>query len=335
MKQETLISIIITNYNYAKYINESIDSALSQSYPNIELIVVDDGSTDNSRELIKCYENRIISINITNVGQTGAANVGFDASHGEVVIFLDSDDCLLEGAVESLAKPLMNDDTIAKSQGYLTVVDKNGVPTGQRIPEKFDPSGDYKNSMLAYGLKGRCRNAYTSGNAWARWFLELVIPLPQEKQLAVDGCLNSICGLFGQIESIDQAVATYRVHGSNKGPVTMVFSAKSLRKIVDREDWCTNYLADWSRKLGHDAPTDKWRKHKVSWRRNLFIHSLDNMDGIAPRQSFNELVFSPFRTGKSIKFKDIGISASLTILWFLPKKQALEMARRMLGLQTK
>ena len=335
MKQKTLVSIIITNHNYAHYIKESIDSVLSQSYPDIELIVVDDGSTDNSREIISSYENRVTSINITNIGQTGAANVGFDASQGEVVIYLDSDDYLLEGAVEALVKPLINDYLTAKCQGYLTVVDIDGNPTGERIPAQFDPSGDYKNSMLAYGLKGRCRNAYTSANAWPRWFLEQVMPLPEDKKLAVDGCLNSICGLFGKIESIDQAVAAYRVHGSNKGPVTMVFSAKSLRKIVDREDWCTNYLTDWSRKLGHDAPTDKWRKHKVSWRRNLFIHSLDNMDGIAPRQSFNELVFSPFRTGKSIKFKDIGISASLTILWFLPKKQALEMARRMLGLQTK
>src|SRR5579862_7959674 len=105
-----LASIIINNYNYGRFLPEAIDSALQQTYPHTEVIVVDDGSTDRSREIIAAYGDRIIPVLKENGGQTSAVNSGFAASHGDVVLFLDADDALEPSAVEQAVRAL--DDTV-------------------------------------------------------------------------------------------------------------------------------------------------------------------------------------------------------------------------------
>src|SRR3954469_17707313 len=99
-----LVSIIIDNYNYGRFIGDAIDSALAQTYANKEVIVVDDGSTDNSREIINGYSGRIQSVFKNNGGQSSALNAGFAASHGDVVYFLDADDVLFPDAVENVIR---------------------------------------------------------------------------------------------------------------------------------------------------------------------------------------------------------------------------------------
>src|SRR5687767_6151914 len=85
-----LVSIIIDNYNYARFLPAAIDSALGQTYPNTEVIVVDDGSTDTSREVIRSYGGRVVPVLKENGGMMSAYNAGFSVSRGEVVVFLDS-----------------------------------------------------------------------------------------------------------------------------------------------------------------------------------------------------------------------------------------------------
>ncbi len=93
-----LVSIIINNYNYARYLATAIDSALAQTWHPLEVIVVDDGSTDDSWAVIERYGERVHAIRQANGGQGAAYNAGFAASRGEWVIFLDSDDVLDVGA---------------------------------------------------------------------------------------------------------------------------------------------------------------------------------------------------------------------------------------------
>jgi glycosyltransferase involved in cell wall biosynthesis len=86
------VSVIINNYNYARFLNAAIDSALNQRYPLIEIIVVDDGSTDDSREIILSYGDRITAIFKENGGQASALNAAVAASRGNILCFLDADD---------------------------------------------------------------------------------------------------------------------------------------------------------------------------------------------------------------------------------------------------
>ena len=96
-----LVSIIINSYNYSRFVTQAINSALNQTYPSVEIIVVDDGSTDNSPSIISGYGNRIISVFKENGGQASAMNAGFAASQGEIVCILDADDLFLPEKVSS------------------------------------------------------------------------------------------------------------------------------------------------------------------------------------------------------------------------------------------
>jgi glycosyltransferase involved in cell wall biosynthesis len=96
-----LVSIITPTYNRASYLEETINSVLSQDYPNIEYIVLDDGSTDNTREILAKHQSRIIWESHPNMGETRTVNKGITMSHGEIIAIVNSDDPLLPKAVSS------------------------------------------------------------------------------------------------------------------------------------------------------------------------------------------------------------------------------------------
>lgn len=92
MDEKPLISVVISCYNYAKFLNDSIDSALNQSYSNIEVIVVNDGSTDNSHEIALGYGDKIRYFQHENAGLSYTKNFGANQAAGEYIAFLDADD---------------------------------------------------------------------------------------------------------------------------------------------------------------------------------------------------------------------------------------------------
>ena len=102
MSYSPLVSVLINNYNYGQFIEDAIESVLSQSYKNIELIVVDDGSTDDSKAKIMRFANRVTAIFQHNSGQASAFNAGFAASHGDIIAFLDADDYFLPEKIEKI-----------------------------------------------------------------------------------------------------------------------------------------------------------------------------------------------------------------------------------------
>ena len=95
-----LISVIIPNHNYSEYIQESIQSVLNQTYTNVELIIVDDGSTDDSINTIQRFEGRVQLIKQSQAGVSSARNTGFKAAKGELICFLDADDVWLPEKLE-------------------------------------------------------------------------------------------------------------------------------------------------------------------------------------------------------------------------------------------
>lgn len=99
-----LISIIIPIYNVEKYICRCVESVVNQTYPNLEIILINDGSTDSSGDIIYSYKNRdnIVIIDKENSGQSDCRNIGYKISHGEYLYFMDSDDILEPDAIEIL-----------------------------------------------------------------------------------------------------------------------------------------------------------------------------------------------------------------------------------------
>ncbi len=106
---EALISIIIPVYNVEKYLEECIESCINQTYRNIEIILINDGSTDNSLEICQKYaniDNRIIVKSISNSGVAHARNVGIGVSKGDYITFIDSDDFVDKRYCELMYKVL-------------------------------------------------------------------------------------------------------------------------------------------------------------------------------------------------------------------------------------
>lgn len=134
---QPLVSVIIPLYNSEEYIAETIKSALNQTYKHIEVIVVDDGSTDNSLAVAKQYESEKVRVyHQENSGAPVARNYGFRLSKGQYIQYLDSDDLLtphkIEKQVEALSKK--DDDAIATSSVF---VDKDGVQSLWPMPEIY------------------------------------------------------------------------------------------------------------------------------------------------------------------------------------------------------
>lgn len=115
------VSIIIPAYNVGKYIHKCIQSCCEQTYNNIEIVIVDDGSIDNTWDVIQKfagYEERIICIKQKNKGVSTARNTALDVSTGEWVLFLDSDDWLEKNAVERLITHVKDEDVLICSDCY-------------------------------------------------------------------------------------------------------------------------------------------------------------------------------------------------------------------------
>lgn len=119
------ISVIIPTYNYGHFLQDALESALNQTYKNIEVIVVDDGSTDNTQQMLKPYEGRIINIYKKNAGLSAARNTGIEHASGEYIAILDSDDVWHKDKLRKQLKLFENDSDLGVVSCYATQVDND------------------------------------------------------------------------------------------------------------------------------------------------------------------------------------------------------------------
>ena len=209
-----LVSILINNHNYADYVGPCIESAVAQSYGNIEVIIVDDGSSDASVEKIlkkMAHYPSIRLITQDNSGQAAAMNAAFSVAKGKYIIFLDSDDLLdREAAVEAVAA--FRPDT-AFTQFFLRTIDDQGLPTGLHPFCHTVESGEMFRQILA---SGNFRFMPTSGNAFSREALKRIFPFPNN----TGGYAPIHFWLLqrlraGRVETLPRILGSYRIHGKN------------------------------------------------------------------------------------------------------------------------
>ena len=120
-----LVSIVTPSFNQGKFLKRTIDSVLSQSYPNIEYIVIDGGSTDESIDVLKSYGNKFQWVSEKDDGQTDAINKGMRRSHGQILAYLNSDDVLLPGAIQSVVEFFKSHPNCGLLYGNADYVDVN------------------------------------------------------------------------------------------------------------------------------------------------------------------------------------------------------------------
>ena len=276
MSELPLASIIISNYNYGRFLAEAIDSALNQNHPRTEVIVVDDGSTDHSREVIARYGDRIVPVLQENRGQASAFNEGFRRSQGDVVLFLDADDALFPTAAARAAEAL-RDGQIVKVHWPLRVVDELGKPTGKTCPREL-AEGDLRDKILKDGPW--CVAAPpTSCNAWTRRFLESVMPVPErDYRICADAYLVTLGWVSGPTRRIGEPQGGYRLHGgSNYRGLPLL---QKLRRDMEIYDLLCALLGEYFSRQGVTNDPESWKRRP--WAPHQIYQASRELAGIIP-----------------------------------------------------
>ena len=210
------VSVVVTNHQYGRYVGAAIDTALAQDHDDVEVVVVDDGSTDDSRHVIAGYGDRVVTVLRPNGGQAAAMNDGFAACSGDAVIFLDGDDELEPDVASRVAALLDARPEVGRVQYPLAVIDADGRATGERVPVDGRPlfEGDARPRLAT--CPDDLRWQPTSGNAFRRAVLERVMPIPEaELRLCADFHLSTLTPLYGHVAVLAEPGGRYRVHGRN------------------------------------------------------------------------------------------------------------------------
>ena len=211
------MAIIVNNFNYARFVGRAIDSALGQTYDAVNVIVVDDGSTDGSREVIASYGAAIVPVFKENGGQASAFNAGFAQCAEELVIFLDADDMLSPDVGGRVVAAFENDRSLTKVQYPLEVIDAEDRRSGIVNPAPYLPrrSGDLRREELSFPFD--LTWTATSGNAFASPSLQRIFPVPeQDYPLLADFYVVHLTPLLGRVAWLDGVGGYYRVHGGNR-----------------------------------------------------------------------------------------------------------------------
>lgn len=208
-----MISIVVTSYNNEKYISKCIDSALSACQTEGEVIVVDDGSTDGSKQVIESYGDRITALSKENGGQLSAYIAGFKLARFDWLLFLDCDDAVDPKSFAKL-RPLLQEG-VSKLQYRLGVVDSNGNRTGELVPSMKMGCMDETKSLALYG---EYASPPGSGAIYSRSVLEKLFPLIGESfslPTSADAPLYILAPSLGRVVSVNEVCGFYRKHDSN------------------------------------------------------------------------------------------------------------------------
>lgn len=240
---EMLVSVLVNNYNYSRFLNQCIDSILSQSYRSIEIIVYDDGSNDDSIETLANYEDSIKVIANQNFGsfpsfnQANAINQSFFASKGEIIFLLDSDDFFHPEKVARVVQEFIsNPDVLLVQDSAFLFVDGKVVGNHNSASTAFDYKAlYYKHNWTAYYNP-------TSNLSFRRQYLHDVLPLKMDALWRVwpDVRLSRLVPFFGQVRSIPEPFTYYRRHSSNdsaamnKRPVNALKNQYAHHVFVNR-----------------------------------------------------------------------------------------------------
>lgn len=214
------ISVLINNYNYGAYLDYCLASVANQTLQAHEIIVYDDGSTDNSLEVIERWKSGVTVLAEPNFGKHPGVNQGnaiyqaFLCSTGDIICLLDSDDAFLHNKLAEVAKQFERHPDAVMVQHPFREIDAHGRYTGVIRPrlKKVDPMSYICRTHNVLGLFTQ-----TSGLSFRRNYLEVVLPLRQDQLETVwpDVRLSRHAIINGPIITIHKPLSEYRVHGKN------------------------------------------------------------------------------------------------------------------------
>jgi glycosyltransferase involved in cell wall biosynthesis len=227
-----LVSVLIANHNYARYLAAAIDSALGQSHADVEVVVVDDGSTDDSRDVIRSYGDRVVSLFQPQRGQVAALNAAFERSHGELVCLLDADDVFLPDKVERVLRAWRSCPQACLVHHRMQIIDANGRPLHKPFPRRV-LQGDLRDRVARSG--GWFLHAPSGALSFPRSFAERLFPVPTHGAAPgpeVDTYLARPAALIAPVVGLPDALTLYRIHGANRGATAARASRSAAHSLA-------------------------------------------------------------------------------------------------------
>ena len=223
------VALVVLNYNYGRFLEAAIDSALNQSVPYEQILVVDDGSTDGSERLLERYRGRVELLYKLNGGALSAALAALTRVHCNYVHYLDADDFLMPRARELIGKHLHGSPV--KLQFRMRCVNQGNALQSviPAYPETYDNAAMQRDNQLL----GMFICPPTSGNVFR---CDVLRALPLQKldpRDYIDGTPNLAMPYCGEVKSVDEVIVSYRLHGSNVSQHELP-TKENLSKEVDR-----------------------------------------------------------------------------------------------------
>ena len=293
------ITVIVPVYNVENYLNKCLDSIITQTYKNIEIIVVNDGSTDNSGEICQEYaqkDNRIVYIEQGNAGLSAARNTGLDNMSGDCVTFVDSDDWIEQDYLETLYKKIVEYQADIAVGNYYSFNESEGMfyfhILGDSYYEKvYDNVSIFENlydsqEMKSFALISAWGKLYKAG-----LFEQLRFDIGK---LGEDGYLNQKIYLLAEkIVYIHKGIYSYRIRNNS---LSRTWKEKWMHALVDAMSERITLLAN----LGYPL-----EKHLAIYRQML-EGSLSNgkVSGLEETPTYKELETKKYLLDKLEKIKN-------------------------------
>ena len=214
-------SVLINNYNYGKFLKETIDSVLHQTYNDVEIIVYDDGSMDESLSVLDTYGDKIKTIKNKNFGkvpslnQAHAIEEAYKISSGDIIFFLDSDDLFHENKIKRVVDEFKKNKKLVCVQHTFKLIDKNSNLLKKRKRPVFSgvnlPKAIYFTGRLDFFF------TQTSGLAFTKNCLNKLLPFKEDKYLKLwpDLRLTRNAVFIGDVIMLNEDLGFYRLHQNN------------------------------------------------------------------------------------------------------------------------
>ena len=308
------LAVVITSYNYEKYIANTIDSVLNQRNDRVELIVVDDGSRDNSWEIIKSY-NLEKAFLLENRGQAKACLYAIEKSKASFFLFLDSDDALMPGSLSEILNRL--DSKVAKLQFSLTPIDATGAVIGPPTPTlaNYRRRQELINEIISTGTY---TSSPTSGNVFCRELCKIAEEVDYE--ISIDGVTLIAAPLYGDVVSISKPLGYYRIHGQNNSGHGTKLNIRSIENDIKRFKDRLNHFFDIANRKNMLLPRPAESRMFYLCERKAF-RSIVLGQGLSFSVLPN-LIASLWRLGKSSGHK-IAMSIFFFLCCILPAPRAI------------
>jgi glycosyltransferase involved in cell wall biosynthesis len=244
-KNNPLISVLMTAYNAEKHIGLAIESILNQTYKNIEFIIVEDCSVDNTWDIIHTYEKKDQRIkafrNTQNLKAGGSSNKGLKLCKGKYIVRMDADDWSYPYRIEVQLRFMENNPSIVTSGGALVVCDEKLKPLGIRHYKHNDKE------IRAIAL--RLNPIPHPASIWRTETLKKTSLYPTNPPISEDYALTLEISQYGDLGNVDEALIKFRVHSKSISNSKMSLQQKATLQIAKKAEQEYGYRATMKDKI--------------------------------------------------------------------------------------